>query len=201
MTTQSTTRTYRKRRRAEQEAATRLRITEAAVALHGSVGPARTTIKALADTAGVQRATVYRHFPDEESLFLACTSHWSAQNPAPSPDDWLPIADPDERLRVGLADLYTWFKRAEPMLVNSLRDAAFVPAMGPAAAAFDEQFATLHAALVRGRPERGRRRTRVAAAIGHAIAFTSWMSLTRENGLSDSEAIDLMAATVDAARR
>ena len=100
-------RAYRKRRRAEQEEETRLRITEAAVDLHGSVGPARTTVSAIAERAGVQRATVYRHFPDEEALFAACSSHWAALNPPPDPAAWAEIADPDERLRRALSELYS----------------------------------------------------------------------------------------------
>src|SRR5918996_4055938 len=87
-------RPYRKRRRAELEDQTRLRITEAAVELHGRVGPARTTISAVADRAGVQRATVYRHFPDEDALFAACSGHWAAMNPSPDPSAWQAIRDP-----------------------------------------------------------------------------------------------------------
>src|SRR5215203_7546514 len=101
-------RTYRKRRRAERELETRRRITEAAVELHGSVGPAHTTITAVAERAGVQRATLYRHFPDEGALFDACSSHWAAQNPLPDLTEWAAAADPEERLRVALSDLYAW---------------------------------------------------------------------------------------------
>src|SRR5687768_14807409 len=89
-------RPYRKRRRVQLEAETRLRITEAAVELHGSVGPARTTISAIADRAGVQRATVYRHFPDQEALFNACSSHWMAQHSLPNPAPWAKIDDQGE---------------------------------------------------------------------------------------------------------
>src|SRR5215207_3881170 len=108
MSTQSVTgerRPYRKRRRAQLEAETRLRITEAAVDLHGSVGPAKTTISAVADRAGVQRATVYRHFPDEQALFDACSSHWMAQHPLPNPAPWAKIDHQDERLRVTLGEV------------------------------------------------------------------------------------------------
>src|SRR5215218_6552962 len=92
-------RRYRKRRRAEQERRTRERITEAAVRLHGTVGPARTTVSGVAKEAGVQRATVYRHFPDEESLFAACSAHYWASNPMPNPDAWSSISEPGARLR------------------------------------------------------------------------------------------------------
>src|ERR1700730_7869849 len=92
-------RVYRKRRRAEQEDETRRRITEAAVKLHGTVGPAGTPIKGIAAEAGVQRGTVYRHFPDLDSLFMACSAHWASLNPPPDPASWSAIGDPDERLR------------------------------------------------------------------------------------------------------
>src|SRR6185437_2801655 len=90
-------RPYRMKRRAELEEQTRTRITESTVALHEEIGPARTTISAIADRAGVRRSTVYRHFPDEEALFAACSSHWRAANPAPDPAAWAAIADPAER--------------------------------------------------------------------------------------------------------
>ena len=91
-------RKYEKKRRAEAEAQTRQRITESAVALHGSLGPARTSMKAVADHAGVPRSTVYRHFPDEEALFGACSAHWAAENPPPDVTAWERIEHPDERL-------------------------------------------------------------------------------------------------------
>ena len=178
-------RAYRKRRRAEQEEETRLRITEAAVDLHGSVGPARTTVSAVAERAGVQRATVYRHFPDEEALFAACSSHWAALNPPPDPAAWAEIADPDERLRRALSELYSWYGDNRQMLANTSRDRPLVPAMRRPAEAFGLFYDAAAEALIRGRPERGTRRRRVRAAIGHALAFETWRSLVEEQGLSD----------------
>src|ERR671919_3041346 len=101
MATEMKTRAYTKRRRAESEAETRQRIAEAAMKLHGTVGPARTTISAVAEKAGVQRATVYRHFPNEEALFAACSAHWRSLYPPPDAGAWAAIADPEERLRAG----------------------------------------------------------------------------------------------------
>jgi AcrR family transcriptional regulator len=197
--TQTRKRPYRKRRRAELEEETRLRITEAAVGLHGSVGPARTTISAVADRAGVQRATVYRHFPDEEALFQSCSAHWATQNPPPDFGRWPEIANFDERLRTGLGELYDWYSRNEPMLENVSRDVALVPAMQAPAAAFAAALQAAADALVTGRAERGARRRRLRAAAGHAIGFGTWRSLVREQGLSDAEAVDLMARLVSAA--
>jgi AcrR family transcriptional regulator len=194
-------RTYRKQQRAADEARTRLRITEATMRLHGTVGPARTTIAAIADGAGVQRATVYRHFPDAEALFLACSTHWASLNPPPDPAGWRRIADPDRRLRHALEELYDWFAWAEPMLANVLRDIPLVPAAACAAEPFDRHFGALHAALMRGRRTRRRRRARIAAAIGHALDFATWRSLTLEHGLERDEAVALMIALVAAAGR
>jgi AcrR family transcriptional regulator len=194
-----TPRRYRQQRRAELEAETRRRITEAAVKLHGTVGPVRTTVTAVAEEAGVQRATVYRHFPDEETLFAACSAHWAALNPAPDPDGWAEIEDSGQRLRVALAELYRWYDWAQPMLDNVLRDAPLVPAMSTARAGFRRRVEAQHATLMRGRRDRGRRRARVAAAVGHAMAFSTWRSLVREQGLDDTDAVELMAAMVLAA--
>jgi AcrR family transcriptional regulator len=192
-------RRYRKRRRAAQEDETRLKITEAAVDLHGSIGPARTTISAIAARAGVQRATVYRHFPDEEALFGACSSHWAARNPRPELAGWAAIADPDERLETALRELYAWYDRGEYMLEKTTRDAALVPAMRPVLEVVGAWLAEAIEMLARGRPERGNRRRRTKAAIAHALAFPTWRSLVRDQGLSEGEAVTLMVDLVDAA--
>jgi AcrR family transcriptional regulator len=199
MSTQSTTankRPYRKRRRARLEEETRLRITEAAVDLHGSVGPARTTISAVADRAGVQRATVYRHFRDEDALFEACSSHWMAQHPLPDPAAWATIDDSDERLRAALQRLYGWYEHGEYMLEKVTRDVALVPALRPSMEAFAGWVDQAADAIVHRRPERGARRRRVRAAVGHALAFETWRSLVREQRLSQADAIELMEGLI-----
>jgi AcrR family transcriptional regulator len=186
------TRKYEKKRRAESEAETRRRITETAVELHGTVGPARTTISAIAERAGVRRSTVYRHFPDEESLFDACSSHWAEANPVPDIQAWAAIEDPDERLRVGLTELYAFYGRNERMLENLHRDEDTVPVVKEHFAGYRGYLAAARDVLLRGRPERGRHRDQTRAAIGHALAFPTWRSLTREQGLSDDQATELM---------
>ena len=193
------TRRYRKRRRAEQEAETRRRITEAAVKLHGTIGPAKTTVSGIAREAGVQRATVYRHFPDENAIYNACTSHYNALHPPPDLERWAGIRDPEERLRVALAEVYAFYAETRQMLESTGRDADRVPAVGRAVAAMGAYLEAAREVLLRGRPERGRARKRASAAIGHALAFGTWRSLVREQGLDGEDAVALMASLVSAA--
>src|SRR3712207_3871494 len=112
-------RKYELKARAEGQAQTRRRITEATVELHRTVGPAQTTISAIAERAGVQRLTVYRHFPTEEELFAACSAHWLAGSPPPDPAEWAGIADRRERLRSALEAIYAWYRANEGMLANT----------------------------------------------------------------------------------
>jgi AcrR family transcriptional regulator len=197
MSKQVEKRKYEKRLRAENEAATRLKITEAAVDLHGTLGPAKTTMSAVAKRAGVQRATLYRHFPDEPALFAACSSHWAMQNPPPDPTPWMEVDDPGDRLRLGLGELYAYYAHTEEMTTRILRDASLVPtiqdAMQPMLAYLDY----VREVLLKGRP--GARRKKVRAALGHAMAFETWRSLEREQGLTRRDAVDLAVAVVDAA--
>jgi AcrR family transcriptional regulator len=199
--TKPKSRAYRKRLRAEHEADTRERIAAATARLHQTVGPARTTVSAVAKEAGVQRATVYRHFPTEESLFDACTAHYYARHPMPNVEAWAHVRDPEARLRRALTEVYAYFEETEAMFDRTGRDRDKVPAMEKAVANFNAYFERAVARLVRGRGERGRRRKRATAAIGHALAFPTWQSLVRVNGLAPDEAVELMLATVAAAGR
>ena len=194
-------RKYEKKRRAELEEQTRRRITESAVELHGSVGPAHTSISAVAERAGVRRSTVYRHFPDEAALFDACSSHWAAANPLPDLGRWAAIEDPDERLRAALGELSAFYGRTERMLDNLFRDEETVPSVKRTFGAYRAYIAAACDTLMAGRPVRGRARERVRAAIGHALAFRTWQSLVREQGIESSDAVDLMCRLVAAAPR
>jgi len=189
-------RTYKMKRRAEQEAETRLRITERAVALHGSLGPARTSISAVADRAGVRRSTVYRHFPDEEALFGACSQHWAERNPPPDLGRWGRIRDPDERLASALGELYAYYRRAGGMIEKLLRDEAAVPVVAELFAPFHRFLEEAAEILMRGRGLRGAARAPARAALGHAIAFTTWQELTGPQGLDDPAAAELMKRLV-----
>lgn len=186
-------RKYELKRRAEGLQETRRRITEATVELHKTVGPARTTISAIAERAGVQRLTVYRHFPDERSLLAACSAHWIASGPPPDVSAWAAIEDPGERCRTALRELYGWYRREQAMLANVERDAPVMPALAEIAD-WTPFTAAATAVLMRGLPQRKRTR----AALGHALEFSTWRSLAGRQGLSDAKAAELMAGLVAA---
>jgi len=190
-------RPYRKQRRAELEERTRLRITESAVELHGTVGPARTSVSALAEHAGVRRSTVYRHFPDEAAVVAACSAHWLAANPPPDLERWAAIEDPEQRLRSALEELYARYRRTEAMMANLLRDEDAVAPVKQGMDAFRGYLGAARDVLMAGRRARGR--GRVAAATGHALSFSTWRSLAHEQGLDDKRAAELMCRLVAAA--
>ena len=191
------TRKYEKKRRAEQESETRRRIVEAVFALHGEIGPARTTIKAIAQRAGVERLTVYRHFADEGAIFAACDAHFRSETPPPDPAAWADIVDPAERLRAALAAFYGFYRRGENMIANAERDAVGLPALAVLMAPRDAILAAVREDLLAAWAVGDRARTRLAAAIAHALRFDTWRSLARVEGLEDAEAAELM---VDLAR-
>lgn len=183
-------RKYQLKARAERQANTRRRIVEAAVGLHTTVGPAATSISAIAESAGVQRHTVYAHFPDEETLFGACSAHWAAANPFPDASTWFAEADHERTLRAALSAVYQWYERVETALALFARDAAAVPAnvRDPRV----DQMGLLAAALSVGLP----RRKVVRAAVGHALAFETYRSLVRREGLSRRQAVNAMVRFV-----
>lgn len=184
-------RKYELKRRAERQEETRRRIVEAAVHLHGTVGPARTQVRTVADRAGVERVTVYRHFPDQASLLRACREHYLAQHPPPE-DSWKRIDDPEARLRAGLAAAYSFYAENEAMMSNVLRDAEVLP-VGQGFIRFKHD--TLRA-LDRGWGLRGRRRARLTAILDLAADFHTWRSLVRRMGLSQQESVDLVVRWV-----
>jgi AcrR family transcriptional regulator len=191
-------RPYRKKLRAELEARTARRITESTVELHGTLGPSRTSISAVAKRAGVRRSTVYRYFPDEAALFAACSAHWMAANPVPDLGGWAAMDDADRRLSVALGELYAHYGRTEQMMTNILRDEASMPIVQQQLSGYREYLLAARDTLVGGRRLRGRSGQGVVAAIGHALAFATWRSLTREQGLGDAQAVDAMCRLVAA---
>jgi len=192
-------RKYELKQRAEEMARTRQRITEAAVELHGSVGPARTTISAIAERAGVQRHTVYRHFPTEAELFRACSSHYYSENPRPQPEPWRAISDPRQRLTQALHELYCFYEATEPMFSNILRDLELVDALWPTIGPLQDYLAEATEILAAGWPAGGRTRRLLTAALRHALDFHTWRSLAGDNRLTRTEAVQLATALVEGA--
>lgn len=184
---------YVKRKRAEDEATTRARIAQAAVDLHGSVGPAFTSISAVAEHAGVRRATVYRHFPDETALFAACSSHWLSQNPLPDLAHLREIGDGKARLVEALDAIYAYYRPNARMLANVIRDAEGSPALRTALEGILVWLKGVETVLREGlaaiaEPDPGLR----DAAIAHALSFSAWRVACLDNGLSNETARDMM---------
>jgi AcrR family transcriptional regulator len=186
------TRTYNLKRRAEQQAETRQRIVEAAVELHSSVGPALTTISMVAERAGVQRHTLYAHFPDERSLFLACSGLALERDPLPDAEPWRAIEDRRERLRAGLGALYGWYQRNVGMAGCVLRDA---------------EYHALTRDMIRLRIEPGiaacyevlgtKLNVKQRAVLRLALSFFTWRTLVREGGLKPAAAVRAMVQAID----
>jgi AcrR family transcriptional regulator len=196
MSAEKGTRPYRLRKRADAMQDTRRRITEAAVELHGSVGPARTTMSAVAERAGVQRQTVYRHFPTEDDLFTACSGHFAETNPRPDVAAWRAIAGPAERLDTALDELYAYYERTEAMYANLLRDETLVAPVAARLPHFRAYLDDAARVLAAGWDVRGRRRATLVAAARHAVDFYTWRSLARDGGVRRADVVELASAMV-----
>ncbi len=168
---------------------TRLRITEATIRLHTTVGPAKTSIAGVAASAGVTRLTVYRHFPDLDSLFVACSSHWMTLNPLPDMDSWRAIPDLEERARTALGKLYGWYREHGDDLFPIYRDMAAMPVS--IQAAIRARDAATAATLIRGHASAEGDARRVRAVAGHLVSFWTWHSLTHDEGVDDGEAVEI----------
>lgn len=190
------TRTYTQTRRAEQQAETRQRIVEAAIELHGTIGPAQTTVSMVAERAGVQRHTFYAHFPDERSLLMACSGLTLERDPLPEPEPWRAITERQERLRTGLRALYDWYERNAELTGCVLRDAehhALIREIsqlryGPVMAAYAKVL--------------GARLNPTQRAMLHlALSFFTWRTLVRESGLKQAAAVAAMVQAIEAQAR
>jgi AcrR family transcriptional regulator len=199
MSAEKRTRRYELRKRADAMQDTRRRITEAAVELHGSIGPARTTMTAVAELAGVQRQTVYRHFPTENDLVTACSGHFAETHPLPDAEAWRAIADPAERLRTALDELYAYYEGTEAMYTNLLRDETLVEPIGARLPQFRAHLDGAARVLAAGWGARGKRRTILVAAARHAVDFHTWRSLARDGGVRRADVVELASAMVSRA--
>ncbi len=191
-------RRYELKERAQRQTDTRRRIVEAVVALHREVGPAQTTISAIASRAGVERLTVYRHFADETALFAACSAHFAAEIPPPDPGSWIGELDPVRRLRAALLAFYAYYQRGEDMLAHITRDAPQSPALAAALAPWLTFVAMTRDGLIEGWGELSTR-SLLVAAVTHALRFETWQSLAQDGALGNEDAVDLMIALCEAA--
>ena len=189
-------RKYDMKRRAKRQEETRQQITEATVELHQALGPAKTTISAIAERAGVQRLTVYRHFPDERALLSACSSHYAAANPPPDPEPWTQLPDPEDRLRRALAETYAYHRRTEPMMTKVLRDAQVHAPTFEVTVPYLQHWDRARYTLTTGWGAEDQRLKTLLAALGHALDFQTWRSLVHEQSLTDEQAIGLMVGIV-----
>jgi AcrR family transcriptional regulator len=189
-------RKYEMKRRAERVQETRRRLTEAAVELHQTVGPARTTVSAVAEKAGVQRHTYYAHFPELKDLYQACMGHYSERNPVPEPSSWTGIADAEERLRVALSEVYAYYSGNEAMVSNVLRDAALDPIVQEIMVPFDQYWETVRDVIADAFEASGERHEELLGAVALAQNFQTWRTLVRQQELSQDRAVELMVGMV-----
>ena len=184
-------RNYTLKRRAESQAETRQRIVDAAIDLHGTVGPANTTISMIAEKAGVQRHTLYAHFPDERSMLMACSGHAFERDPLPDAEPWRAIADPADRLRAGLRAIYAWYERNAGVLACVLRDAEHHALTREISdLRFGPSVAGWHDALGEGLAAKQR------PMLALALSFRTWRTLVQEAGLKPSAAAAAMVSAV-----
>lgn len=197
-------RPYTLKKRAESRDATRARIVAATTALHEELGPGHTTISAVAERAGVQRLTVYRHFADETALFAACTSQWLLNHPPPDPAGWQATADGEARVRAALRALYRYFRGTERMWLVAYRDEKEVPALQPPMKKVRDYLASIAGDLTAAQRVSGRRADKVALTLHHAVQFETWRSLKSQRASDDAIAdlvVDWLSALTGSARR
>ena len=185
-------RKYTQRQRAVQQAETRQRIIEAMVSLHQEFGPANTTVKAIAERAGVERLTVYRHFPDENTQLQACSSHYLQQHPPPDLDQWEHVEMPAQRVARALKAFYAYYRETAPMFRQSYRDVDAVPALRPILDAFEHQLDATCDGLMRGWGVRGRTARAMRRTLRHGLSFSTWASL-ESLGMSDEHKARLVS--------
>jgi AcrR family transcriptional regulator len=192
-------RAYRQRARAASTAATRDRIVDSALELHSTVGPARTTISAIAERAGVERLTVYRHFPTDDALLDAVVAEADSRRPIPTPGRDIASPDPVLRLVAALEAMHGYYRGAGPLLANRLRDASIQPGTDARLGPFRSRLDDLVTTVAPGWTTEPARDAVVRVAIRHALAFETWRSLVDDGGLGAEEAIDVLVGLVEAA--
>jgi AcrR family transcriptional regulator len=189
-------RKYEMKRRAERQKETRRRIAEAAVELHQTVGPAGTTISAIAEKAGVQRHTYYAHFPELKDLYQACMGHYLERHPLPDLSPWAEVVDPEERMRRALSEVYAYYSRTEAMMSNVLRDAPLDPIAQENMVSFYQYWEAMRDAIADAFEASGERHEVLLGAIALALDFGTWRTLVRQQDLDQDRAVELMVGMV-----
>jgi AcrR family transcriptional regulator len=189
-------RKYEMKRRAERVQETRRRIAEAAMELHETVGPVRTTVSAIAEKAGVQRHTYYAHFPEVQDLYRACSAHHMERNPLPDPSRWAEISGPEERLTRALSEVYAYFGDNEALLTNVLRDTPLDPVLQENNVFLFRHWEAMRDTIADAFEASGARREALLAAIALALDFQTWRTLVRQQELSQNRAVELMVGMV-----
>jgi AcrR family transcriptional regulator len=189
-------RKYEMKRRAERVQETRRRIAEAAMELHETVGPVRTTVSAIAEKAGVQRHTYYAHFPEVKDLYRACSAHHMERNPLPDPSRWAEISGPEERLTRALSEVYAYFGDNEALLTNVLRDTPLDPVLQENNVFLFRHWEAMRDTIADAFEASGARREALLAAIALALDFQTWRTLVRQQELSQNRAVELMVGMV-----
>jgi AcrR family transcriptional regulator len=197
MFTQMKKRKYSQKKRAEKQEQTRERIVEAVMALHEELGPRDTTITAVAERAGVQRLTVYRHFPDDVALFQACSSRWFELHPAPDLQAWQGITDPSVRSLTALQDLFDYYRQTEGMWTSIYRDLDETPALQQPMEQFENYLAGIRNDLLAVWKPTGTRKRDMKITVDHCLQFSTWKSLS-EQGLSDKQITNLVVRWINA---
>jgi AcrR family transcriptional regulator len=189
-------RKYEMKRRAERVQETRRRIAGAAMELHETVGPVRTTVSAIAEKAGVQRHTYYAHFPEVKDLYRACSAHHMERNPLPDPSRWAEISGPEERLTRALSEVYAYFGDNEALLTNVLRDTPLDPVLQENNVFLFRHWEAMRDTIADAFEASGARREALLAAIALALDFQTWRTLVRQQELSQNRAVELMVGMV-----
>jgi AcrR family transcriptional regulator len=189
-------RKYEMKRRAERVQETRRRIAGAAMELHETVGPVRTTVSAIAEKAGVQRHTYYAHFPELKDLYRACSAHHMERNPLPDPSRWAEISGPEERLTRALSEVYAYFGDNEALLTNVLRDTPLDPVLQENNVFLFRHWEAMRDTIADAFEASGARREALLAAIALALDFQTWRTLVRQQELSQNRAVELMVGMV-----
>lgn len=193
-------RPYHSPKRASQAAATRQKIVDAVVELHRSVGPRETTITEVARRAGVERLTVYKHFPDEAGMVMASQGHWLMLHPPPDEGRWASIRDPAARLGVALRELYAWYAETETMTENVLRDGPALPSFSAVLSLMEQLTREGADILSQGRVIEPGSESQLLATITLAMNFSTWKVLVKQFGLTIGEAVNTTVGWVASAQ-